>query len=61
MHSVQEEQLRETPERASLQEVIGRMQSVEPEFMTLVGQCSILVVSAGMVTWLIAGSWTLGG
>ena len=43
MRSVEEERLRERPELAS-----------EPWFLRLVGQCSILVVIAGIVVWLIA-------
>jgi hypothetical protein len=43
MRSVEEEQHRERPELAS-----------EPELIRLVGQCSILVVIAGIVAGLIA-------
>ena len=43
VRSVEEERLRERPELAS-----------EPEFLRLVGQCSILVVIAGIVAGLIA-------
>ena len=61
MHSVQEEQLRERPELASETEFLRLMQLVEeeglrekPEVIRLVGQCSILVVIAGIVAGLIA-------
>jgi hypothetical protein len=43
MRSVEEEQLRERLEQAS-----------DPEFIRLVGQCSILVVIAGIIAGLIA-------
>ncbi len=43
MPLVEEKGLRERPELAS-----------EPEFLRLVGQCSMLVVIAGIVGWLIA-------
>ena len=61
MHSVEEEQLRERPELASEPESLRLMHLVEeeglgerPEFLRLVGQCSILVVIAGIVAGLIA-------
>ena len=61
MHSVEEEQLREMPELASEPESLRLMHLVEeeglgerPEFLRLVGQCSILVVIAGIVAGLIA-------
>jgi hypothetical protein len=66
MQSVEEEQLRERPELDSAPEFIGLMHSVEAqlrerleldsqaEFLRLVGQCSILVVIAGIVAGLIA-------
>ena len=60
MHSVEEEQLRERPGLASEPESLRLMHSVEeeglrerPEFLRLVGQCSILVVIAGIVVGLI--------
>jgi hypothetical protein len=67
MHSVEEEQLRERPELASEPESLRLMPLVEEkglrerleldsqaEFLRLVGQCSILVVIAGIVAGLIA-------
>jgi hypothetical protein len=61
MQSVEEERLRERPELASEPESLRLMQLVEeeglrerPEFIRLVGQCSILVVIAGIVAGLIA-------
>jgi hypothetical protein len=67
MHSVEEEQLRERPELASELESLRLMPLVEEkglrerleldsqaEFLRLVGQCSILVVIAGIVAGLIA-------
>ncbi len=66
MQSVEQERLRERPDLASEPEFIGLMHSVEAqlrerleldsqaEFLRLVGQCSILVVIAGIVAGLIA-------
>jgi hypothetical protein len=67
MHSVDEEQLKERPELASEAELLRLMHSVEDEGLgerleldsqaevrRLVGQCSILVVIAGIVAGLIA-------
>ena len=60
MHSaVEEEQLRERPELASQKESVEEEQLEEQleeraEFLRLVGQCSILVVIAGIVAGLIA-------
>ncbi len=52
---VEEEQLRERPELASQKESVEEEQLKErPEFLRLVGQCSILVVIAGIVAGLIA-------
>jgi hypothetical protein len=67
MHSVEEEQLRESPELTSQPEFIRLMQLGEEEglrerleldsqaeVIRLVGQCSILVVIGGIVAGLIA-------
>jgi hypothetical protein len=67
MRSVDEEQLKERPELLSEAEFLRLTRSVEdeglgerlgldsrPEVIRLVGQCSILVVIAGIVAWLIA-------
>jgi hypothetical protein len=55
MHSVEEEQLRERPELASEEKSVEEEQLRErPELLRLVGQCSILVVIAGIVAGLIA-------
>jgi hypothetical protein len=67
MHSVDEAQLKERPELASEAEFLRLMHSVEDEGLAerlgldspaevrrLVGQCSILVVIAGIVAGLIA-------
>jgi hypothetical protein len=61
MQAVEEEQLRERPELASEPESLRLMQLGEeeglrerPEVIRLVGQCSILVVIAGIVAGLIA-------
>jgi hypothetical protein len=61
MRAVEEEQLRERPELASEPQSLRLMHLVEEEglrerseFLRLVGQCSILVVIAGIVAVLIA-------
>jgi hypothetical protein len=70
MRSVDDDQLRETPERAEswiaeaiavshetvkkVREQVPDLEISQPEFIRLVAQCSILVMIAGIVAALIA-------